>query len=308
MRTLEALAALMALALGAAADEAGNPTAPGTLVKPTLPRGTPQQQVKALLRQYDEAAADFSKRFQKAVSEAEQERLFERHFPNPDDYAALLVQIAEEHPKDPAAVDALVWAARHSRRLRDGDTPFARASKVLIRDHLASPKIGPFCMVLRYDFDHPASVGVLRQVWRKNPDKKAQAVAGFALAKLLRQRAHMPDSLRKLTPQQLTAWEKSLGKDTFAALQRIDAAAERREAEEILDKLTQDRDYAGAPVDYGNKKVTVGELAGRELFEIRRLQPGRKAPEIEGEDIDGKRFKLSDYRGKVVLLDFWGHW
>jgi cytochrome oxidase Cu insertion factor (SCO1/SenC/PrrC family) len=35
---------------------------------------------------------------------------------------------------------------------------------------------------------------------------------------------------------------------------------------------------------------------------------GKKAPEIKGEDLDGKAFKLSDYRGKVVLLDFWGFW
>ncbi len=35
------------------------------------------------------------------------------------------------------------------------------------------------------------------------------------------------------------------------------------------------------------------------------LAVGKPAPEIEGEDIDGKTFKLSDYRGKVVLLDFW---
>ena len=38
------------------------------------------------------------------------------------------------------------------------------------------------------------------------------------------------------------------------------------------------------------------------------LEVGDMAPEIIGEDIDGKRFKLSDYRGKVVMLDFWGDW
>ena len=35
---------------------------------------------------------------------------------------------------------------------------------------------------------------------------------------------------------------------------------------------------------------------------------GTIAPETEGQDIDGKKFKLSDYRGKVVMLDFWGNW
>lgn len=35
---------------------------------------------------------------------------------------------------------------------------------------------------------------------------------------------------------------------------------------------------------------------------------GEMAPEITGIDLDGVEFKLSDYRGKVVLLDFWGDW
>ena len=35
---------------------------------------------------------------------------------------------------------------------------------------------------------------------------------------------------------------------------------------------------------------------------------GNIALEIVGSDIDGHRFRLSDYRGKVVVLDFWGHW
>jgi cytochrome oxidase Cu insertion factor (SCO1/SenC/PrrC family) len=38
------------------------------------------------------------------------------------------------------------------------------------------------------------------------------------------------------------------------------------------------------------------------------LRVGTEAPEITGEDIDGVPFKLSDYRGQVVLLDFWGNW
>ena len=35
---------------------------------------------------------------------------------------------------------------------------------------------------------------------------------------------------------------------------------------------------------------------------------GQLAPEIEGVDLEGTDFKLSDYRGKVVLLDFYGDW
>jgi hypothetical protein len=43
-------------------------------------------------------------------------------------------------------------------------------------------------------------------------------------------------------------------------------------------------------------------------FEKERLQIGMVAPDIEGVDTDGTAFKLSDYRGKVVVLDYWGFW
>lgn len=35
---------------------------------------------------------------------------------------------------------------------------------------------------------------------------------------------------------------------------------------------------------------------------------GQAALEINGNDLDGVPMRLSDYRGKVVVLDFWGHW
>ncbi len=35
---------------------------------------------------------------------------------------------------------------------------------------------------------------------------------------------------------------------------------------------------------------------------------GKPAPEIVGTDVDGKTVKLSDLKGKVVLIDFWATW
>ncbi len=44
------------------------------------------------------------------------------------------------------------------------------------------------------------------------------------------------------------------------------------------------------------------------LFELDHLQIGMAAPDFEATDQDGSSYKLSDYRGKVVVLDFWGFW
>jgi hypothetical protein len=62
---------------------------------------------------------------------------------------------------------------------------------------------------------------------------------------------------------------------------------------------------------YGDVKSygkNLGEDANAELFEVRYLTIGKSAPEIEGQDVEGKALKLSEYRGKVIVLDFWGDW
>jgi len=66
--------------------------------KPTLPPGTPAEQVQALIRQYEAASGEFRKRFQAAKSDEEQHKVLVL-FPDPDAYAALLVEIAEKHPR-----------------------------------------------------------------------------------------------------------------------------------------------------------------------------------------------------------------
>jgi hypothetical protein len=44
------------------------------------------------------------------------------------------------------------------------------------------------------------------------------------------------------------------------------------------------------------------------IANLPNLQIGMRAPEIVGEDLDGKPLKLSDHRGKVVVVCFWATW
>lgn len=52
----------------------------------------------------------------------------------------------------------------------------------------------------------------------------------------------------------------------------------------------------------------LAELAKAELSGLRQLGVGTVAQEIDGEDMNGRKMKLSDYRGRVVVLTFWGTW
>jgi hypothetical protein len=81
-------------------------------------------------------------------------------------------------------------------------------------------------------------------------------------------------------------------------------AAKAKDADELYQKA---RDYFADLA----KKHAKGDLAQQfqeALYLLEHHSVGKVAPDIEGEDIDGRKFKLSDYRGKVVVLDFWGHW
>lgn len=64
---------------------------------------------------------------------------------------------------------------------------------------------------------------------------------------------------------------------------------------------------SAAPLAYQDGEATISlppaKATGRE-----GVGPGDSCPNIKGKDIDGATFELSDYAGKVVMLDFWGEW
>jgi thiol-disulfide isomerase/thioredoxin len=55
-------------------------------------------------------------------------------------------------------------------------------------------------------------------------------------------------------------------------------------------------------------KSTLGQEAAGRLDVMVNLAVGRPAPEIDGTDMNGKPLRLSDFKGKVVMLVFWGTW
>lgn len=73
--------------------------------------------------------------------------------------------------------------------------------------------------------------------------------------------------------------------------------SDRKRVEEYKARL--EKDYEGTSV--------VNRMRAEE-FKKNNLQVGMVAPDFTHRDVEGVEFKLSDYRGKVVLLDFWGFW
>ncbi|MFC2117397.1 peroxiredoxin family protein [Bacteroidota bacterium] len=62
--------------------------------------------------------------------------------------------------------------------------------------------------------------------------------------------------------------------------------------------------------DIGFREVEFYETSGS-IFKdkvVDHLMIGRKAPDIVGKDMYGNTFRLNDYKGKIVILIFTGHW
>jgi len=219
---------------------------------------------------------------------------------------AKLLELAEKYPNDPIALEALtqaVWQVNNTPwpvELVGEDTARPRAFELIQRNHIRSDKLGPLCQRVSYGLCKEYET-FLRAVLTKNPHKDIQATASLSLGHFLNNRVQRID-LCKEQPELAKDFAGLYGKQYIAELLRQDRDKAMREVEAVFEQAAQ---------KYGEVKLPDGDtVAARvraELFEIRNLSVGKEAPDIESEDQDGKRFKLSDYRGKVVLLDFWSY-
>jgi hypothetical protein len=198
-------------------------------------------------------------------------------------FSSRFLAFAEKNPNDPSAFECLVLALHTSGGPRGpASTAWTKALDNVRANHVTSPEMGRVLKEMGNADDEP-SQKLLREVLAQNPDHKIQGQACKALVGALENASRVADIIKR-DPDQRKNAEVRQGKEAVEKL-IADADRQKKEAEELT-KTLQDK--------YGDVFAD--------------LVIGKPAPEVEGEDADSKTFKLSDYRGKVVLLDFWGNW
>jgi peroxiredoxin len=246
----------------------------GLLACAADPPGKPQpgkaksvaEQLAAIRKEQKDKKEALTKQLEKL--QAELEKLDEQT-------ADRLLELARKHPKDPGVLPALEQLVMES-------TPHAAAALALIQEHhLQSPRLGKLCLFLCEgdEADTARTEKFLRAVVARNTTAEVLALGSLALARVLYARAEA---------------EGARPADREAAL---------RDAEALLSTVV--KKYAKVKLPDQETERTAGEEARPILFEIRHLGIGKTVPDLVGDDLDGKALKLSDYRGKVVLLDFW---
>ena len=260
---------------------------------------TPAEQYETLRKEYDKAPGKFPEN--DAARLVYVGNAYKHHFA----VARKFLALAEKYPDDPIAFDALrqaVWQVNNTPwpvEMVGEDVARPRAFELLRRDHLRSEKLGPLCQRISYGFCKEYET-FLRAVAAKSPHETVRATASLSLGHYLNNRLQRIDLCRE-RPDLAKQFGALYGKEYVADLLKQDCGKAAKEVEAVLEQAAE---------KYGDVKLdgeTIADRAKAELFEIRHLSVGKEAQEIEGEDQDGKRFKLSDYRGKVVLLDFWSY-
>ena len=259
---------------------------------------TPAEQFAALKAEYNTSTSA-----PRVLTDEERRQFVGQVYRHHSAVAVKLVALAEKYPGDPVALAALQQAVSQVNTMWPvelvGDDPArGRAFELLLRDHVRSDQLSPLCERISYGFAREYET-FLRAVLERNPHRGVQALACLSLARYLNNRLQRVDLCRE-QPAQATEFAELFGKAYLAGLLRRDRGKAFGEVKAAFTRAAE---------KYGDVKLPEGEGVGAraraELALVRGLSIGKEAPEIEAEDQDGQRFKLSDYRGKVVLLDFW---
>lgn len=218
--------------------------------------------------------------------------------PDPAEYAARARAIVEEDAKDSAALRAYVFLYSVTAELP------ARAAlrDAIVEHHLARAELGDLARKLA-----TIDRALAEKIAEDSPLADVRGKYWHAIAEAIRSDISFAKTLRTRPQGHLDAMRAEPGGERIDALLALEPDAANARIVAICERLV--KDYPTVVIDAGSpRERALGDWAAAQIRRIVDLAIGKVAPEIEGVDIDGVAFKLSDYRGKVVMIDFWGFW
>jgi thiol-disulfide isomerase/thioredoxin len=197
-------------------------------------------------------------------------------------FSPRFLALAEKHPEGATGLQAIVMTLQSSGGPGNAVGTWPNAIALLKKHHATKPEIAPMLRSLAMTTDDDAE-DLVRLVIEKHPDRKVQAQACKALIQGNDTIADVVDQLKQNENMRKNI-ETARGKDYLDKL--LANAGNRREESARLQKLLREK---------------YGDL-------VPDLSIGSVAPEIVSQELDGKVARLSELRGKVVVLDIWATW
>ena len=191
---------------------------------------------------------------------------------------------ANKHSKTSAAIPALHWLVMNDMGfsgMGDAKGTGTWALDQLTRTHARDPAISDYLQGLRFavlSVGEDALVRFLSKVTEENSDREVRGFAQLRLAELLFEGSPLPAM--------------------FGAPKQPENRSEKKDrAKKILRHLLAEYD--------GTK---LAKETSDYLYAVEHLQVGMAAPELAGSNVDGQPLRLSDCRGKIVVVTFWASW
>jgi peroxiredoxin len=291
---------------------------------------TPEILFKTIVVEWEAERRNCIEAVEKAKTEFEGYQAYKKLTPDIVAYSRRMLELAMSHPGDKAARDALLWIVHQPSRVAARGT-FAelesRAIELLLIHHVEDPEVARIAAILD-NIPTPNRDRLLESLVTKARNRETQGLARQALAQYLLCKAIMVERSRKRDTEVKEYYvsfdehgeKKNIEVPKFyedqyeTHLRSCDPNVLRMRSEQIFEQVLAEygeipyvRGGAARVIDLSHKR-TLAQAASIRLDEMRNLAIGKVAPEISTVDFNDKPLKLSNYRGKIVVLVFWGSW
>lgn len=227
-------------------------------------------EIRAIIDEYENSVRANTQKLIAAATEEEKNK-FRASIPSAGPYATKMLKLVQANLDQPDVVKGVNWLVTGAAGFPEGQ----EALKML--GTTFADRAGIAEAVKQLEYHGLPAEPVLKTVIEKNTHRDEKAAALYALGAI-----HF--------------------KNFDASADRDSAAASKSKALECFQQLYADYE------DVTIQGFKLSDSVAKMFFEMTSLQVGCEAPEIEGKDAEGVNFKLSDYRGKYVIVIFWGGW